>query len=112
MAKKSIWIDNTRPPTNYIWAKTDLLGNVVGVYEWDGSTWIKIANSNTTTITGDGILSATTLEGETVEVGYSMSPYSGTVVVRTVDGTVLSKTPSGDDPNELATVELMSWNQI
>lgn len=37
-----------------------------------------------------------------------MSPYSGTVVVRTVDGTVLSKTPSGDDPNELATVELMS----
>lgn len=112
MAKKSIWIDNTRPPTNYIWAKTDLEGNILGVYEWDGSTWIKIANSNTTDVIGDGIISAVTLNGEEVQVSYSMSPYPGNIVVRTDEGTVLGATPSGKDPQELVTVELMSWKQI
>lgn len=112
MAKKSIWIDNTRPPTNYIWAKTDLEGNVIGVYEWDGSTWIKIANSNTTTVTGDGVISAVTLSGETVQVNYSISPYPASIVIRTDGGTILGETPDGDNPQELVTVELMSWKQL
>lgn len=110
MAKKSIWIDNTRPPTNYIWAKTDLEGNVIGVYEWNGSAWIKIANSNNTTIEGDGVISAVTLNGEEVKVNYSISPYPASMVIRTDEGTVLSSTPSGDNPKELVTVDLLSWN--
>lgn len=112
MAKKSIWIDNTRPPTNYIWAKTDLSGNVVGVYEWDGSTWIKIANSNVVTGNGDGTISAVTLNGEEVQMSYSMSPYPGNIVVRTDEGTILSNTPDGDNPQEVVTVEMLSWKQI
>lgn len=111
MAKKSIWIDNTRPPTNYIWAKTDLEGNVIGVYEWNGLTWIKIASNNTTTIVGDGVISAVTLNGETVQVNYSISPYPASIVVRTDNGTILCETPDGNDPQELVTVELMSWKE-
>ena len=37
-----------------------------------------------------------------------MSPYPGNIVVRTDEGTVLGATPSGKDPQELVTVELMS----
>jgi hypothetical protein len=114
MAKKSIWIDNTRPPTNYIWAKTDLEGNIIGVYEWNGSMWVKIASENTgiSPVTGDGVISAVTLNGETVQLVYSISPYPGSVVVRTDKGTILSNTPEGNDPQEVITVELMSWNQL
>lgn len=43
MAKKTIWKDNTTPPTNYIWMRTDASGNVIGVYEYINGAWTKIA---------------------------------------------------------------------
>jgi hypothetical protein len=111
MAKKSIWIDNTRPPTNYIWAKTDPYGNVLGVFQWSGNTWVKIASdiSGGDTIKGDGVIKAVTLEGEEIEVTYSMSPNPGTIVVRTDSGTILSQTPKGNDLQEVVTVEMLCW---
>lgn len=112
MAKKSIWIDNTRPPINYIWAKTDSAGNIVGVYQWSGNEWLRIANEISgggSTLKGDGIIKAYTLEGEEIEVAYSMSQNPGTVVVRTESGTILSKTPKGDNLQEVVTVEMLSW---
>lgn len=115
MAKKSIWIDNTRPPTNYIWAKTDAAGNILGIYQWSGTTWIKIASEISgggSTIKGDGIIKTTTLEGEELEVVYSMSQNPGTLVVRTDSGTILSKTPTGENPQELLTVENLSWKAV
>jgi len=112
MAKKSIWIDNTRPPINYIWAKTDSAGNIIGVYQWNGTTWIKIASTvvDPNTPKGDGTIQAVTLEGESIDIAYSMSPNPGTIVIRTDKGTILSRTPDGNDPQELVTVEMLSWN--
>jgi hypothetical protein len=31
---KKIWRDNTMPPTNYVWMRTNLKGELIGVYEW------------------------------------------------------------------------------
>lgn len=113
MAKKSIWIDNTRPPTNYIWAKTDTSGKIIGVYEWMGTSWVKIVSRNTESVTptGDGIINAITLDGESIQISYSMSPLPGTVAIRTDKGTLTGVTPSGDDPQELVTAELLLWNE-
>lgn len=110
MAKKSIWIDNTRPPTNYIWAKTDTSGNIIGVYQWNGLGWVKIASTaGTTTPEGDGTITAFTLEGEEIQLYYSMSANPGTVAIRTDKGTLLAASPDGADPQELVTVEMLSW---
>lgn len=43
MAKKVVWKDNTTPPTNYIWMRTDASGNVIGVYEYINGSWTKVA---------------------------------------------------------------------
>lgn len=111
MAKKSLWIDNDRPPINYIWAKTDDAGNIIGVYQYNGVAWVKIASQVTEpTVEGDGTIAAVTLEGEPIQLYYSMSPISGTAVIRTDKGTITAKTPTGADPNELITAELLSWN--
>jgi hypothetical protein len=45
MAKKTIWKDNSTPPTNYIWMRTDASGNLMGIYEYINGSWIKIASS-------------------------------------------------------------------
>jgi hypothetical protein len=45
-------------------------------------------------------------------VNYSISPYPGSIVIRTDGGTILGETPDGDNPQELVTVELMSWKQL
>jgi hypothetical protein len=31
---KTIWRDNTMPPTNYIWMRTNMRHELIGVYEW------------------------------------------------------------------------------
>ena len=41
--KKVVWKDNTTPPTNYIWMRTDASGNVIGVYEYINGSWTKVA---------------------------------------------------------------------
>ena len=112
MAKKSLWIDNTTPPTNYIWAKTNEYGEIIGVFEWNGSIWVRIANSTTVIPEGDGTISAVTLNGEIVQIPYSMSAYPGTMMVRTDKGTSIAVTPDGSDPQEIATVELLLWKDV
>lgn len=60
MAKKVVWKDNTIPPTNYIWMRTDASGNVIGVYEYINGSWTKVtavrglASSNGTIISSSG----------------------------------------------------------
>ena len=39
---KVIWIDNTQPPTNYVWMKTDLNDKLIGVYEYIKDKWREI----------------------------------------------------------------------
>lgn len=39
---KKIWRDNTMPPTNYIWMRTDINDELVGVYEWLNGQWHRI----------------------------------------------------------------------
>ena len=36
---KKIWRDNTMPPTNYVWMKTNLKGELIGIYEWYNGEW-------------------------------------------------------------------------
>lgn len=69
MAKKTIWKDNTTPPTNYIWMRTDASGNVIGVYEYTNGSWVKIASakgisaSNGTVLSSNGtVVYYTTME--------------------------------------------------
>lgn len=112
MAKKSVWIDNTVPPTNYIWAKTDEYGEIIGVYQYDGDEWNELPISGTTNIEGDGTIGATTLEGEAINICYSIDPLSNNIVVRTNDGTIKANTPDGKDIHEVATVELISWQDV
>lgn len=40
---KKIWRDNTMPPTNYVWMKTNLKGELIGVYEWYDGKWRPIS---------------------------------------------------------------------
>lgn len=39
---KKIWRDNTMPPTNYIWMKTNINDELIGVYEWLNGQWHRI----------------------------------------------------------------------
>ena len=112
MAKKSVWIDNTVPPTNYIWVKTDSYGEVIGVYQYDGKEWIQLPIGNVNSIEGDGKISAVTLEGETIDINYSIDPLPNNIVIRTDTGTIRTVTPDGKDIREVATVELISWQDV
>lgn len=78
MAKKTIWKDNTTPPTNYIWMRTDASGNVLGVYEYTNGSWMKIAagrgiaSSNGTIVTNNGtVVYYTTMEQGATETNLS-----------------------------------------
>lgn len=50
MSKKIFWKNNTTPPTNHIWCKTDREGNVLGVHEYNGDTWVPVQKPS-----GDGV---------------------------------------------------------
>lgn len=54
---KKIWRDNTMPPTNYVWMKTNLKGELIGVYEWYDGKWrpISIKPDGSDTYTKDEI---------------------------------------------------------
>lgn len=41
-SKKTIWRDNTVPPTNYIWMRTNIRDELIGVYEWFNGEWHRI----------------------------------------------------------------------
>lgn len=59
---KKIWRDNTMPPTNYIWMKTNLRKELVGIYEWYNGKWHEIALNND----GSGTDSYTKVEVDTL----------------------------------------------
>lgn len=54
---KKVWRDNTMPPTNYIWMKTNMNNELIGVYEWLNGQWhrIKIGGDSTNTYTKEEI---------------------------------------------------------
>ena len=39
---KTVWRDNTMPPTNYIWMRTNMKNQLIGVYEWLNGKWHRI----------------------------------------------------------------------
>lgn len=44
---KKIWRDNTMPPTNYIWMRTNVKNELIGIYEWYNGKWNEVSlNSN------------------------------------------------------------------
>lgn len=116
MAKKSVWIDNTTPPTNYIWVKTDEYGEVIGVYQYNGNGWIRIASGNNSIVSGEGVIAVTTLDGQETVIGYSENANPNTVVVRSDTGVIKAKTPVSEedlnDKNTVVTVEMLTWKQI
>lgn len=81
MAKKTIWKDNSTPPTNYIWMRTDESGNVIGVYEYIRGSWVRITTargisaSNGTILTNNG----TVVYYTTMEQGAKEEDLSGIV---------------------------------
>lgn len=97
MAKKTIWKDNTTPPTNYIWMRTDASGNVVGIYEYINGSWTKIAaargvgSSNGTIMTNNGAVVYYT----TMEQGAEETDLSG-IVCRDENGVAQVATLSED----------------
>lgn len=40
---KKIWRDNTMPPTNYIWMRTNVKNELVGIYEWYNGKWNEVS---------------------------------------------------------------------
>ena len=81
MAKKTIWKDNSTPPTNYIWMRTDASGNVIGVYEYTNGSWVKIAAgrginaSNGTVLSNNGSVDAVGDKSPNKSVFIVFSPY-------------------------------------
>lgn len=80
MAKKVVWKDNTTPPTNYIWMRTDASGNVIGVYEYINGSWTKVAARGLASSNG----TITSSSGEipyysTMEQGSAEADLSGVV---------------------------------
>lgn len=74
MAKKTVWKDNTTPPTNYVWMRTDAAGNVIGVYEYINGSWVKVSSgrgldsSNGTIVSSNGeIVYYSTMEQGSLE---------------------------------------------
>jgi len=116
MAKKSVWIDNTTPPTNFIWVKTDEYGEIIGVYEYSNGEWVKIASGNNAEVSGDGVVVVTTLDGTETVIGYSEKAVPSTILVRTNSGVLKASTPTSEsdleDDTSVVTLEMLKWNNI
>ena len=52
---KKIWRDNTMPKTNYIWMKTNLKDELIGIYEWYNGEWRPIHPGGSDTYTREEI---------------------------------------------------------
>lgn len=117
MAKKLIWKDNTEPPKDRIWIRLDETGNVIGIYEYNGAKWIKIATGSinsgdensggTWTGTAEN-MKIVTLDGKVIDVEGSQSANPNTVAVRTSTGQLKAADPISED--DLVTLKLMMWN--
>ena len=113
MAKKLIWKDNTEPPKDRIWIKLDNTGNVTGIYEFNGDSWIKIA---TGTATSDGGIWTGTaenmknvsLDGTVITVFGDQASNPNTVAVRTETGQLIAADPIVEE--DLVTLKMIMWN--
>jgi len=111
MGKKTLWKDNTMPPTNYLWLKIGQDGEVVGLYEHNGHRWIKIADgehvgSSLTFIDLDGvehtISNLSARSDGVVQIGIIDGPtISNLITVDYATNNLLAK----DDPNLVTIVQ-------
>lgn len=97
MAKKTIWKDNSTPPTNYIWMRTDASGNLMGIYEYTNGSWIKIASSRAISSSNGTVISSSgeVVYYNTMEQGASGVDLSG-IVYRDENGIAQVATLSED----------------
>lgn len=115
MGKKQVWTDNTMPPTNYIWVKTTDAGTIEGVYEHNGSYWVKIARSDSgygdyvPASTGMNRIYATSLNGEQITIEYSVDPIPDTIAKRTDYGSLRAADPHVDQEQDLVTAKMLMW---
>lgn len=122
MAKKVLWQDNTVPPTNYLWLRMDAKGKIMGLYEHNGLTWVKIAgenkfpSDNPTSGSCDGCVQTsetpnsvyvTDLSGKQITINYSQAPVPDTIVQRTSTGSIKSAKPQ--DSDEVVVREMLEW---
>lgn len=114
MSKKVFWKDNTTPPTNHIWCKTDGEGNVLGVYEHNGDTWVPIQRPST----GDGVpvtnipnqVYVTDEYGNQVTIDYSVSAIPNTIAIRSDKGNLKTGLPV--DSDDCIPLSLFSWIDV
>lgn len=116
MAKKSVWRDNTEPPTNYIWVRLDDMGNVIGVYEHNGSVWTPVVSA-TSVAPGSTSGAAESLlvdlengeEPQKVKGSVSASTEEHTIAVRTEDGRL--KASEAIESDDVVTLSFLQWTQ-
>lgn len=113
MSKKVLWKDNNIPPTNYIWAKTDSDGKVIGIYKHDGDKWVPVQ-----TPSGEGVPTTnipsqvyiTDEYGNQATIEYSVDPISNTIALRSKQGNL--KTGSPVDSDDCVPLALFSWIDV
>lgn len=114
MAKKIFWKSDVTPPTNHIWAKEDDNGNIIGIYEHNGDTWVPIK----TPITGDGVpttnipnqVYVTDKYGNQVTIEYSINPLPNTIAIRDRRGNLKTGIPV--ESNDCVPLESFSWIEV
>lgn len=114
MSKKVFWKDNTIPPTNHIWCKTDGEGNVLGIYEHNGDTWVPVKKPST----GDGVpitnipnqVYVTDEYGNQITLKYSIDPDPNTIAIRSNKGNL--KTGNPVDTDDCVPLSSFSWIDV
>ena len=92
MAKKTLWKDNTMPPTNFLWLKLDSRGNVIGLFEWNGKEWVRVNGKHD----GSGIKYIDKDGVEHTITDLSVDE-NGTFELKDSDGNVIVKIADGDE---------------
>lgn len=113
MSKKVLWKDNNTPPTNYIWAKTDSDGRVIGIYKHDGDKWVPVQTPSTegVPITNEPSQVYITDEyGNQATIQYSIDEIPNTFALRTNEGNLRTGNPI--DNNDCVPLILFSWIDV
>lgn len=113
MAKKVLWRDNTTPPTNHIWAKTDGEGNLIGIYEHNGDIWVPIQTPTSGGVPTTNIpnqVYVTDEYGNQTTVPYAVNPIPNTIVMRDNKGKV--KTGIPEDQEDCIPLSCFSWINV
>lgn len=111
--KKQIWRDNTEPPKNYIWKKTNDMGIEIGTYIYNGKAWVKVENGsgNAGQVSPSVINSiyASDENGKQTILRYSKEKDNLTLVQRTETGAIRASDPERED--EVVTLNLLTWKE-